>query len=402
MNLDAEDRTVDVVVVGAGPAGSTTAKYAAKAGLKVLVLEKRQDIGSPVRCGEGVARMWLDKVGIEPQPEWVSNQVEGARIISSTGKVFTMDETIAGNECGFVVRRDIFDKWLAKGAIKAGAEYMVKTQVLSLLKEGEKIVGVRARHMGKEFDVKASVVVGADGFESLIGRWAGIDTNVALKNINTCFQYHLVGIKCDKRFNDFYITTKAKGGYIWVFSKGDDEANVGIGLRASESREPGFPKKILDEFIAENPDFACGKAIEEVAGAVSCCLPIKETVADNIVLVGDAARQIDPLTGGGIVNSIIAGEEAANAMAECIRKGDCSKEALMKYDVAWRERIETKLYRNFQARETLLALEDETVDKIIDSLQGVMLQKITTENIIGAVLGKHPELEEELMEKFFG
>ncbi|HID71391.1 MAG TPA: NAD(P)/FAD-dependent oxidoreductase, partial [Thermoplasmata archaeon] len=174
MNLDAENREVDVVVVGAGPAGSTTAKYASMNGAKVLMIEKRQDIGSPVRCGEGIARIWLDKVGIEPKEEWISNQVKGARIFSPKGKVFTMDETIAGNECGYVVKRDIFDKYLAKEAIKEGAEVMVKTQALGLLRENGEIRGVRARHFGKEFDIKAKVVVGADGFESQVGRWAGI------------------------------------------------------------------------------------------------------------------------------------------------------------------------------------------------------------------------------------
>lgn len=402
MNLDAEDRTVDVVVVGAGPAGTTTAKYAAMKGARVLIMEKRQDIGSPVRCGEGIARIWLDKVGVLPQDEWISNQVKGARIFSSTGKVFTMDETIAGNECGYVVRRDIFDKYLAKEAIKHGAEIMVKTQVLSLLRENKEIVGVRAVHMGKEFDITAKVVVGADGFESLLGRWAGIDTSISVSDINSCFQYHLVGIKCNKDFNDFYITSKAKGGYIWVFAKGDDEANVGIGLMASQSKEPGFTKKILDEFIAENPDFSSGKAIEEVAGAVSACQPIDETVADHVLLVGDAARQIDPLTGGGVVNAMIAGKIAGEVIAEALEKNDFSKEFLQKYDTLWRDEIEEKLYANYKARETLLSLSDETVDKIIDSLQGVMLEKITTENIIEAVLETHPELEEELMEKLLG
>jgi len=401
MNLDAENREVDVVVVGAGPAGSTTAKYASMNGAKVLMIEKRQDIGSPVRCGEGIARIWLDKVGIEPKEEWISNQVKGARIFSPKGKVFTMDETIAGNECGYVVKRDIFDKYLAKEAIKEGAEVMVKTQALGLLRENGEIRGVRARHFGKEFDIKAKVVVGADGFESQVGRWAGIDTNVPISDINSCFQYHLVGIKCNKDFNDFYITSKVKGGYIWVFAKGNDEANVGIGVMASECKEPGWAKKLLDEFIASNPDFASGRPIEEVAGAVSVCKPIKETVTDHVVLVGDAARQIDPLTGGGVVNAMVAGKIAGEVVAEAVKKNDFSKEFLKKYDKLWREEIEEKLYTNYRAREVFLSLSDETIDKIIDSLQGVILKKITTENIIEAVLEKYPELEEELMNKLF-
>ncbi|HYA54036.1 MAG TPA: NAD(P)/FAD-dependent oxidoreductase, partial [Thermoplasmata archaeon] len=102
----------DVLVIGAGPAGSMTAKWAAKNGARVTMIEKRQEIGSPVRCGEGMSKAWLPDVGIKPG-RWINVEVEGARIYSPSEKVFEINEKHAGNEVGYVVERDEFDKQLA-------------------------------------------------------------------------------------------------------------------------------------------------------------------------------------------------------------------------------------------------------------------------------------------------
>jgi len=104
----AKDLTTDVLVVGGGPSGSMTAKWAAKHGAKVLLIEKRQEIGSPVRCGEGMSKEWLKDVGITPSPRWINLEVEGARIFSPSEKVFEINEKDAGNEVGYVVERDAF------------------------------------------------------------------------------------------------------------------------------------------------------------------------------------------------------------------------------------------------------------------------------------------------------
>jgi digeranylgeranylglycerophospholipid reductase len=93
----------DVIVVGAGPAGSLTARYAAKNGADVLMIEKRQEIGSPVRCGEAISKRWFDDVGIKPDSKWISNEVEGAKIISPDGSCLYIDDRIAGREVGTVI-----------------------------------------------------------------------------------------------------------------------------------------------------------------------------------------------------------------------------------------------------------------------------------------------------------
>lgn len=387
----------DIVVVGGGPGGSTTAKYAAQNGMKVLLIEKRQDVGNPVRCGEGVAKGWIDKVGLTSNPEWISNEVKGAKMISPDGHVMELTEKMAGNECGYVVKRELFDKDLLKMAILEGVDVMVKTSALSLLKNDEgKVCGIHAKTLGKEFDVHAKIVIGADGFESLVGQWAGINTRLGLADINTCYQYHLVGIDVDAEFNEFYVGSDAPGGYVWVFTKGPHEANVGIGVQASLLTGKGQPKLLLDKFIAKHPHLAKGKPIEEVAGAVSVGPPPDTAVTDNVMLVGDAARLIDPMTGGGIINAIISGRFAGEVAAEAIQKGDTSKEFFEKYDELWKEDLEDRLLRNYVAKEKLCHISDDIFNKIIESLAGYKIERITTLDILRMIQERYPEVVEEL------
>ncbi|UCD93086.1 MAG: NAD(P)/FAD-dependent oxidoreductase, partial [Methanobacteriota archaeon] len=230
----------DVVIVGAGPAGSVTAKYAAENGASVLMIEKRQEIGSPVRCGEGIARQWIEDVGIPLDRKWVAYEVEGAKIVSPNGTEFHIDERHAGSEVGTVIERDLFDKALARQAVKAGADTILKATVVGILKDNGKVSGVRVEQFGKRFDVKAGIVVGADGFESQVGRWAGLDTTLKAKDITTCLQYRMTNIDPDPDYCEFILGSGAPGGYVWVFPKSEDTANVGLGVQLPKLKEKGL------------------------------------------------------------------------------------------------------------------------------------------------------------------
>jgi digeranylgeranylglycerophospholipid reductase len=392
-----KDIDVDVLVVGAGPAGSVTSKYAARNGARTLVIEKRQEIGSPVRCGEGIARAWLDELGIRPDKKWISHQVTGARIISPGGHVVTLTEKMAGNEVGYVIERDNFDRALADDAASAGADIMVKTSAVDVLRHDGRICGVKAKHMGESFDIRAKVVVGADGFESQLGRWAGIDTSLKPSDVNVCYEYTLRHIDIDPNFNDFYVGSCAPGGYVWVFIKGPDSANIGIGVQLSKIKpgERGAAKRYLDAFIANHPNLAKGTAIREVAGAVSCCQPLDSVTADGIMLVGDAARHIDPLTGGGVANSCRAGKVAGEVAARAVSAGDSSKKFFQAYEKGWRAKFEDQMFRNWMAKEKLVTLSDETFDKACEVLAEAKLEVVNTLEILRLIQRKYPELIRE-------
>ncbi|MCI4367513.1 MAG: NAD(P)/FAD-dependent oxidoreductase, partial [Thermoplasmata archaeon] len=208
-----ENLRTDVLVVGAGPAGSMAAKWAAKSGAQVIMIEKRQEIGSPVRCGEGISKSWLPEVGITPSSKWINVEVEGARIYAPNEKCLEINEKHAGNEVGFVVERDGFDKALAIDAANAGTDVLLKTAALGVLKENGRVVGIKGKRSGEAFEIRAKVTIGADGFESQIGRWAGIPTNLALRDMDSCLQYRMTNVDCDVRYCDFYLGKVAPGGY---------------------------------------------------------------------------------------------------------------------------------------------------------------------------------------------
>ena len=388
------DLRTDVLVIGAGPAGSMTAKWAAQSGARVLMIEKRQEIGSPVRCGEGMSKDWLPDVGIRPG-RWINLEVEGARIFSPSEKVFEINEKHAGNEVGYVVERDEFDKQLAIDAANAGVEVKLKTAATGILKENGRIVGARVKEFGTTYEVRAPITVAADGFESQVGRWAGLPTNLATRDMDTCLQYRMTNVDCDVRYCDFFLGTVAPGGYVWVFPKGEGLANVGIGVQVSQVKSPADPRTYLDRWIDRHPGYAKGKKIDMVGGGVSISAPLKQTVTDGFMLVGDAARMIDPLTGGGIANGCIAGKICGTVAAEAVARGDVSKEFLQKYEKGWRARLEEKLYRNWLAKEKLVTLSDETFDKVVEVLSGVRLEKLSVHNILKAVRDKYPEVTKE-------
>jgi digeranylgeranylglycerophospholipid reductase len=381
-----ENLTTDVLVVGAGPAGSMAAKWAAMSGAKVLMIEKRQEIGSPVRCGEGMSKDWLKEVGITPSNRWINVEVEGARIFSPSEKVLEINEKHAGNEVGYVVERDAFDKALAIDAANAGVDVMLKTAATGVIKENGKIVGMKAKRFGEPFEIRAPVTIGADGFESQVGRWAGIPTNIAMKDMDSCLQYRMTNVDCDVRYCDFYLGTVAPGGYVWIFPKGEGIANVGIGVQLSQIENMAAARTYLDAWIGKHPAYSKGKTIDVVGGGLT---------ADGLLVVGDAARMIDPLTGGGIANGCIAGKICGEVAAEAVRDKTPTKEFFQKYEKGWRARLEEKLYRNWLAKEKLCSLSDETFDKVVDALEGVKLQKLSVHNILKAVRDKYPEVTKE-------
>jgi len=386
------ERDVDVLVIGGGPTGSTAAKYAARGGADVLLVEKRSEIGTPVRCGEGVAKRWLDEIGLTPSGEFICHEVDGARVIAPDGTSLVVDETRAGNECGYVLERDLFDRYLAKEAAKAGAEILIKTSAVGLLRDNGHIIGARCEHMAESFSVRAKVVIGADGFESQVGRWAGLETHLRTRDIDACLQYTMVGVAGDPRYNDVYLGSCAPGGYAWVFWKQSDVANVGIGVNLSKIRDRAEAKRYLDALIARTPTLAKGEVIEEVAGAVSVSMPLEKTIAPGLILAGDAARLIDPLTGGGILNGCLSGKYAGEVAADVVSAGRATEEDLSLYEKRWRARLEEELARHYLIKERLIQLDDETVNKAVHAILEAKVERITGAAVLEAIRQHEPGL----------
>lgn len=385
----------DLLVIGGGPGGALAAKTAAEKGLKACIVEKRPAIGAPVRCAEGIGKELLEDF-VEPDPRWISAEIEGAELVAPNGTVLRLEPQMAGNEVGYILDRKVFDRELVWQAAEAGADVMVKTRAVAPIMEDGAVKGARVEFLGTGMDVKADVVVAADGVESKFARWCGIDTTIPYRELATCAQYLLTGIDIEPHTTVFYLGNRlAPEGYLWVFPKGKKSANVGIGISPRKCGPGNRPKDYLDRFVSAR--FPDGKPIECIVGGVPVCEPLEETASNGLLIVGDAARVSDPLTGGGIYNAMFTGRLAAQVAADCISKGDCSREALMRYDREWRSsKMGRAIARNYRIKELFITLSDEKLNALIESAAKIDLKEFSTFNLLREILKRNPSLLLEL------
>ncbi|MBN2241941.1 MAG: NAD(P)/FAD-dependent oxidoreductase [Acidobacteria bacterium] len=381
----------DVLVVGAGPGGSTAARYAARGGARTLLIEKKQEIGSPVRCAEGIAQSWMEECEVPLDPAWVACTPEGARIFAPNGRHAVVSSGHAGDEVGLVIERTLFDKALAGYAAQAGAQILLKTHACGVIASNGTVRGVKGKSMGEDIEIYARITIAADGFESQVARWAGMETGLDPCDIISTFQYRLCNIECNPSYCDFYVGSCAPGGYIWVFPKGPGTANVGIGIAATRLADPGQTKASLDRWIAGKPEFSKGQALDMTAGGISKNKPLPSLVSSGFMMVGDAARLINPLTGGGIVNACISGKLAGETAADSVARGDSGEKFLQKYDRAWRDRMQKSHIRNWKAKQKFDTLDDGFFNRIIQTLSETKPHANTLSMLL-ALAKKHPTL----------
>lgn len=386
----------DVIVVGAGPGGSITAKTCAEAGLEVLLIEKRQEIGDPVRCAEGLGKEGLLR-HIQPDRRWIAAEVKGSRILAPDGTEIKMSEEASSGKAGYNLDRKVFDRALAQKAAMAGSDVMVKTRAIGLLRKNGSISGINAMYMGETHEIKADIVIGADGVESKVGRWGGIDTCLRPADINTCTQFLVSNIEAGE-YNKFFMGEKyAPGGYLWLFPKGEHMANVGLGIIGSKCgnvRPISLLHKFMETYMPQ------GKIIEVVVGGVPVCGPIERTVADNLILVGDAARQSDPLTGGGIINAMDAGKIAGEVCIRAKDLEDYSVKILKEYEDRWRSTIGKELSKSLMVKNLLIKITDEQLNQLAHSLSGIDTSKMPLPKVLPILFKKNPKLLWELRSLF--
>ena len=385
----------DLLVIGGGPGGAIAAKRAADKGLSVCLVEKRPAIGVPVRCAEGIGKDIL-KEFIEPDERWISADIERAELVAPDGTTMSLEAKMAGNEVGYILDRKIFDRDLVWKASEAGADIFVKSRATAPLMEDGYVRGALVERCGQVQRIGADVTIAADGVESKFSRWCGIDTTVPLREMMSCAQYLLTDIDIDPHATVFYLGNQvAPEGYLWVFPKGKRSANVGIGITGRKNKPGNRAKDYLDRFVKEK--FPSGKTIELIVGGVSVSQPLPCTVADGLMIVGDAARVVDPLTGGGIYNAMFTGALAGQVAVEAIGECNCSRKRLMEYDEAWRSsRMGKALERNYKIKEYFITLPDDKLNALVQTAANINLTDFSTFTLIRELIKRNPKLLLEL------
>ncbi len=338
-----DDIDYDVIVVGSGPAGLVAGEYAAKTGAHVLVVDRKREVGSPVRCAEGIGAMNLKLLDLFPSSDFIMNTLNRAHIISPSGKVLKIH--VPYKEFSLhVLDRSIFEKELAGRFKNQGGEILLGTTVVDLIREGARITGIRTT----QGDITCKVIIGCDGVESRIGRWCKLTKRLNLNQIFSTAQYTLVDLEdVDDHFEIHFGQRFAPGGYAWLFPKGKGEVNLGLGTLGTHKKKP---IELLKEF---RKDRACdAHPTRLTTGCIPSTLPPPRTVKDNVLLVGDAARQTNAVSGGGIANAIKAGK-IAGEVAGMVAAENRPMSQLEDYEIRWRGELEKILKKKYKQRRYL-------------------------------------------------
>ncbi len=375
----------DIVIIGGGPAGLTTALYAAQNGVRVLVLERDRTIGIPVRCAEGVFQSNLSDI-LDIPDEMKCCAISGVNIYSPDN---TMVEMISP-EVGFVLDRTRFDNYIAQLAITAGAELLTKADVINSMYSNDSKIEVTYRIFDEIHIVKCYIVIGADGVESRVGRWFGLNTNLALMDIDSCVQYRLENLDIPHNRCAVYFGNEiAPGGYAWVFPKSKSQANVGLGLVAARKTDK-TAKEYLDSFIGTH--FPGSSASSFIAGGVPIAVSLSKIYHDQVMLVGDAARQTNPLTGGGIEYAMHAGKMAGEIGAKAIKQKDYSRKFLSSYQSAWDAQFRKKQEIAYILKNKLYSATDKRMNELFHEIAKIPIQSLSLKALFFSILKNHPLL----------
>lgn len=380
----------DCIVVGAGPAGSMAGKVLAENGVDVLVLEKHPEVGSPLSCAEAISFSGLTSF-VPVDPEWISTQIHKILVVSPSNIKMKLYHPNAG----FILNRRLFDKRLAEQTASSGACVKVNAQAIGLLKNRKgKFCGVGVQENGKEQEYEAKVIIGADGVESYVARWAGMDFSLELDQIESCAQYLLANVEVESDCVEFHSGhSLAPGGYAWVFPKGDSRANVGIAV-IPDLTSKRKAKEYLDDFVQKR--FSNFKIMESMMGGVPCFDRNKNPVKENVLLVGDAGRVVDSLSGAGIYNALLSGGIAGAVVSQYIKDEKLSVSFLKKY---YEElmRVKGGLLRFYSfCRAIFLKMTDEDFDAVIlflkKYLDGQVVTGIEPVSLVKTILRSNPKL----------
>ena len=354
----------DIVIVGAGPAGSSAAYQASKNGFKVALLEKEETVAETVRTS-GVT--WIQNIKEFKIPEDCYNPIKNYSFCSPNNEV-TISDSIP--QAAVLDVRKTY-RWLAQQAEEQGTDIFVKTNVKDIIKnEQGDIAGVIANNPEGDVSFFGKIVIDASGFGSVVCKsmgfvtqWkrfgAGAEYEVKAENVDPHTWWLMVGQKY------------SPAGYAWIFPLSKHIVRIGVGIGKPESSID--PTERLKELMEskEGPIGRLGKItpIEFHYGLIPNDGLSRKTVYNNLIMVGDSAGQANPLVLEGIRYAIKFGRVAGRVAADALRSGKTDESALLPYEDNWRKEIESKIKSAGKVQSRWVGLTDEQWDKELDIIK---------------------------------
>jgi digeranylgeranylglycerophospholipid reductase len=352
-------RKPDIVVVGGGPCGSYSAYTAAKLGAEVMVFEEHEEIGAPKHCAGHLNISSLRRLGLRIPRGAVENEIRGAVFISPSGKQFVLR---CHAPVTYVVNRELFDKHLFDLALKAGVEYRFKSRVKSLLFDSGSVKGVALK--GEE-RLEANVVIDAEGCSSKLLKKTGlngVEGSMMVKGAQA-------EVDCvegtEEDMVEVYLGNKvAPGFFAWIIPRNDGSAKVGL------ATESGDPRDYLRRFMEKHPvaseKLKKSRTTYTSFHPIPLAGPIPKTFSDGFLVVGDAASQVKPTTGGGVIFGLTCARIAGEVAYEAVKMQDFSEAFLSRYQSRWKRLVGFDLAAMLRMRRMLNSLSDSRIDGMID------------------------------------
>ena len=347
----------DLVIIGAGPGGGSAALHAARAGLRTLVLEDHPEIGTPVHCGECLSKLATEELALDLPDEVIALEVRGIRMLFPDGTSRVLSEP------GYVLEKHLFERWLIAEAVAGGVEIRLGHTVTEMKRDSQlenRIGNWILEGRGSTFPIQARSIIDASGVAGVASKLLDLSDPV---EVIAGFQYELQDVENDG-YLDFYLwPADAPHGYVWMIPKAEGRANVGLvttDKRGAIRYLDGFiERSSMEGKVAANPPWRPdGQKVRPFGGTIPISGPRSTTVADGLILIGDAAGFTSPLFEGGSHLALWSGRRAVEILASALEDGDLSAERLSRYEDAWKAAF-PPYHRILDGKERLYDLTDE-------------------------------------------
>jgi len=348
----------DVAIVGGGPIGGHIAAKIAKRGFKTALFEEHKKVGEPIHCAGLVSPKIFDFIDID-EKKIVQNKIHGANIHSPSGELLK----IGGEKVhAIVIDRTKLDINIVNNAKIDGANIFLGRKIISGEKKKDNVELKLEKDKGLE-KTQSKLVIGADGSRSPVRNIFKFPQPTELLH---SIGAEVINTDLDPKFVEIYLGKKfAPGFFAWIIPINSIGTEARIGLCVDNNS-----KKLLKTCFANllrTKELEDAAVIKKIGGTIPLG-PLKETVSSKVMLVGDAAAQVKPTSGGGIFLGLLCANHCASVAIEALEKNDFSKRMLNKYHKQWNKELGRELSLGMRFRNFYRNLDDEKIDKILNVL----------------------------------